>query len=251
MLPLLYHTHHGAHTEDLAFWLELAAQHPGRILELGCGTGRVTIPLLQHGFDVAGLDNDPAMLAQLHSGLTASGISPAQGQFVQADMAAFSLDGPFSLILLPCNTFSTLQSPVRQKTLERVFAHLKPGGFFAVSQPNPAMFYDLPKRSAEQFEEAFFHPLTGNPVQVLSSWRRTNTQFIVTWRYDHLLPDGKVERFSAEVRHELDSAEIYVREIAAAGLEIQAIYGDFEQHPYEPEADEMIIVAQKPVEPLG
>ena len=246
MLPLLYHTHHSAHAEDLPFWQGLATQQGGRLLELGCGTGRVTIPLWQHGFDLVGLDYDAAMLAQLRRNLADSGLDPAAVQIVQADMTNFALEGQFSLILLPCNTFSTLQSPARQKTLERVFAHLKPGGIFAVSQPNPAMFYDLPKRSAQQLEEAFINPLTKNPVQVLSSWRRTNTQFIVTWHYDHLLPNGKAERFTAEVRHELDSAEVYVREIAAAGLEIQSIYGDFEQNPYEPDADEMIVVAQKP-----
>jgi ubiquinone/menaquinone biosynthesis C-methylase UbiE len=47
MFPQLYHIHHNAHTEDLPFWLKLAQQQGGPVLELGCGTGRVLIPLIQ------------------------------------------------------------------------------------------------------------------------------------------------------------------------------------------------------------
>ncbi len=245
MLPILYHTHHSAHSEDLPFWLGLARQQGGPLLELGCGTGRVSIPLARAGFQVVGIDNDPGMLACLQANCQAAGLEAAQLRFFQADMTHFDLGQQFPLVLLPCNTFSTLESPARQAVLACVLAHLQPGGLFAVSQPNPALFYDLPKRSAEQLEEDFTHPLSGNPVQVLSSWRRSNTQFVVTWHYDHLLPNGKVERTSAVVRHTLDSAEVYVREIAAAGLEIQAIYGDFERHDYDPEGDEMIVVARR------
>lgn len=248
MLPLLYHTHHSAHTEDLPFWLELAAQNSSPILELGCGTGRVTIPLLQNGFDVVGLDRDPEMLICLQNNMQSTAPRQPQLRLVQGDMTSFALQERFALILLPCNTFSTLQSGERQNTLACVARHLLPGGIFAVSLPNPTLFYDLPARSAAQLEETFIHPQTKNIVQVFSGWRRNKTQFIVTWRYDHLLPDGSTERFTTEVRHELDSAELYVREIAGAGLEIQAIYGDFEKNTYEPDADEMIIVAQKPHE---
>lgn len=252
MLPLLYHTHHSAHTEDLPFWLDLAEQQTGflagPVLELGCGTGRVTIPLLQTGFNVVGLDRDPEMLACLQNNLHSAGLLQPQLRLVQGDMTSFVLEEHFALILLPCNTFSTLQSSERQNTLACAARHLLPGGIFAVSQPNPTLFYDLPARSAPQLEETFVHPQTGNHVQVFSGWRRNRTQFIVTWRYDHLLADGKTEHFTTEARHELDSAELYVREVAAAGLEIKAIYGDFEKNTYEPDADEMIIVAQKPQE---
>lgn len=245
MLPILYHTHHSAHSEDIPFWLDLAQQQNGAVLELGCGTGRVTIPLALAGWQVTGLDHDPAMLACLHDNLPAAHISEGKIHLVQADMTAFDFGVHFPLIILPCNTLSTLRSPARKSVLQRVVAHLERNGVFAVSLPNPGIFFDLPQRSKEQVEETFFHPKTGNPVQVLSSWRRTKTQFIVTWHYDHLLPNGKVERASAEARHELDQAEVYVREIAASGLQIQAIYGDFNKTAFDPEGDEMIIVANK------
>ena len=52
-------------------------------------------------------------------------------------------------------------------------------------------------------DETFTHPVTGNPVQVSSGWQRTRSHFTVTWHYDHLLPDGEVERLTVQSRHDL------------------------------------------------
>jgi hypothetical protein len=103
----------------------------------------------------------------------------------------------------------------------------------------------LPARGADELEETFIHPQTGNPVQVLSAWRRSKQHFTVTWHYDHLLPDGTVQRASLKAQHSLDPAEDYVRAMDAAGLHIQAIYGDFERNPYTPEADNLILVSTR------
>ena len=243
MFPLLYHIHHNAHIEDLPFWLKLAQQQGGPVLELGCGTGRVLVPLIQAGFKVYGVDSDPQMLAFLRKNL--ANVEGGQATLVEADMANFSLPERFPLAILPCNTFSTLDLVTRQATLANVLTHLQPRGVFAVSVPNPVMLEELPQRSEEEVEESFPHPITGNQVQVLSSWQRTKTQFIVTWSYDHLQPDGRIERISGEARHWLTPAETYVYEIDAAGFEIHGIYGDFEGKEYDPEDDDLIIVCRK------
>ena len=62
---LLYDTHHQRHLEDLPFWLELARNANGPILELGCGTGRILLPLLENNLPAIGLDLDADMLAIL------------------------------------------------------------------------------------------------------------------------------------------------------------------------------------------
>ena len=61
----LYHLHHLGYTEDLNFWLAEAERAGGPILELGCGTGRIMLPLLEKGTRIYGLDNDPHMLDYL------------------------------------------------------------------------------------------------------------------------------------------------------------------------------------------
>jgi SAM-dependent methyltransferase len=244
MFPLLYHTHHSLHMEDLPFWLELAGQHPGGILELGCGTGRVLLPLLQAGHWVFGLDNDLEMLRFLRGSLP----SRRQGKapVFLADMAHFHLAREFPLILLPCNTWSTLPPKKRQAALGCIRAHLAGGGVFALSLPNPAALAELPRRGEEEVEETFTHPHSGCPVQVSSAWRRSKGHFTVLWHYDHLLPDGQVKRLTAQVQHSLEQPKVYIWELEQAGLQIGAVYGDFDRSPYTAESPALILVAAAP-----
>lgn len=241
MFPILYHAHHSLHLEDLPFWLELASRQSGPVLELGCGTGRVLIPLLQAGFLAYGLDNDLEMLRFLRGYLPQS--RQSQPPIFQADMAHFHLARQFPLIILPCNTLSTLPADQRRSVLACAHEHLAPGGLFTASLPNPAILAAMPRRGREQFEETFTHPLSQNPVQVSSSWRRTPRHFSITWHYDHLLPDGRVERLSIQISHSLETPEAYLQELAQAGLQIISVYGDFDRSLYTSESPYLILVA--------
>lgn len=243
MLPILYHTHHSLHPEDLPFWQGLAAQQPGPLLELGCGTGRVLLPLLQARYSVYGLDNDMEMLRFLRLSLPPEQrIQPA---VFQADMANFHLARLFPLIILPCNTLSTLSAEARHSTLECVREHLTPQGLFAASLPNPPALLEIPRRGAEQLEETFTHPLSGNPVQVSSAWKRSARHFTVTWIYDHLLPDGQVQRLTIQAAHSLEPPEAYQEALALVGLQIMAVYGDFDRSQFTPDSPYLILVAAK------
>jgi SAM-dependent methyltransferase len=241
MLPELYHAHHSRYTEDLAFWLALSAQMGGPVLELGCGTGRVLMALAQAGYHCIGIDNDLSMLEFLG---TRIGKLMPRPWFIATDITQFNLSAQFSLIILPCNTYSTLRKNERLACLGCVHKHLKPGGIFAVSIPNPETLADLPGRSAPQLEDEFLHPQTGNPVQVSSSWQRTKDTFQMTWIYDHLLPDGRVERFTARSIQQVLPAKRYLDEIRGSDLEVIGVYGDFGCSPYEENSPYMICVAK-------
>jgi SAM-dependent methyltransferase len=242
MLPLLYHTHHSQHLEDLPFWLELAAQCGDPVLELGCGTGRVLMPLAQAGYRSIGIDRDLDRLRFLKANIRDVKLSP---WLIGADITRFNLALQISLIILPCNTFSTLQKNERQAFLECVHKHLFPGGYFAVSIPNPENLADLPARSTGEPEDEFTHPQTGNPVQVSSSWRRTKHTFNLTWTYDHLYPNGRVERFTVETVHQIIPTSGYLDEIRAAGLEVIDVYGNFDRSPYQNDSPYLICLAQR------
>jgi SAM-dependent methyltransferase len=237
MLAKLYHAHHSLHPEDMPFWQALAAQQGGPILELGCGTGRVLLPLLQEGYPIVGLDSDWDMLACLR-GLADEPTPPV----FQADMSAFRLAWLFPLILLPCNTFSTLTPEQRSGTLTCARRHLAAGGVFAISLPNPALLMDLPKRGDMEVEDVFPHPVDGEPVEASSAWRRTDQSITFTWRYDHYFPDGRSERFTLKAVHTLQPLAAYEAEIAAAGLRITAQFGDFDHSPYEIDSPYLILL---------
>jgi len=243
LLPLLYHAHHSLHTEDLPFWLDLADRTGSPILELGCGTGRVSLPLVQSGHSVVGLDLDRAMLETLQQNTPPS--LADRVHLLQADLTDFHLAAAFHLVLLPCNTYSTLIRDQRIAALACIREHLKKGGLFAVSLPNPTLLMRLPSHSSPEVEEIFPHPLDGEPVQVSSGWKRSGRSFLLSWHYDHLLPDGRVERLSAQVRHVLASTQTYLDEFAQAGLQVIETYGDFDRSVYVPESPSLIIIAAR------
>lgn len=237
----LYDLHHSRHAEDLSFWLDLAAEAGGPILELGCGTGRVLLPLALAGHTVYGLDRDAAMLRVLRRNFPHAASSNV---FVfQADLAAFCLSERFKLILLPCNTYSTLSGTQRAKCLERVRKHLGTLGVFAASLPNPVLLRGLPERSDPEVEEAFLDPETANPIQVSSSWERRAGHFDLSWHYDRLFPDGRVQRLTVHTRHELNPVDTYIQELHAAGFTSIETYGDFDHSEYDSSSPALILKA--------
>jgi SAM-dependent methyltransferase len=231
------------HAEDLPFWRELAASNRGGVLELGCGTGRVLLWLASEGYAVTGLDHDHEMLQILANNLSAQ--IRSRVQLLQADFTAIPLSGQFGLILMPCNTYSTLSDAARSAVLEQAARLLLPEGSFAVSLPNPLRLKRLPRRGESEVEEIFPHPLDNEPVQVSSAWRRQAGQFTVLWYYDHLLPDGAVERLSVQVHHQMTSAEAYLDELHGAGFASSAVYGDFDWSSFTPQSPYMIIIAAR------
>lgn len=243
MFPLLYHTHHCLHQEDIAYWLELANDTPGSILELGCGTGRVLLPLARAGHTCWGLDNDPAMLDYC-----ARQIEPelrTRIHLVQADMRTFQLPGKFGLILLPCNTLSTLAELDLELLLKSVFKHLKPGGCFACSLANPELLRQMPRTGPEEIEETFSHPLDGAPVQVSSAWERDDNLFKLTWSYTHLKPGEQAERIMTQVDHHIFSTQFYLDQFEAAGFTNLQVFGDFQKKSSRKRSSQLIFHAGK------
>jgi SAM-dependent methyltransferase len=241
--PLLYHTHHRDYVDDLTFWIDLAREQSDPILELGCGTGRVLIPLAEAGFRVFGIDLDPGMLAVLQENIPSS--LETRITLTQADLASFHLDQQFSLIIVPCNTYSTLNVNIRNKALGCIHEHLKTGGLFTVSIPNPTILARLEPSDNPEIETIFTHPSTGYPVQVSCDWERGANQVIINWHYDHLLPDGQVERLTTTIKHFLTTSEEYRQEIVGAGFNIRAVYGNFDRSPYRSKSPNFIILAEK------
>lgn len=241
MLPELYHAHLSHHLEDLPFWLELAAQAGGPILELGCGTGRVLVPLAQAGYRTVGIDHDPGMLNHLQENLDP--LLQPKPSLITADISQFSLAKQFPLIILPCNTLSTFSDERRRECLRCVRRHLNSEGMFAVSLPNPELLSHIPSHGEVEFEDEFILPQTGNPVQVSSSMRRTRRSLTVTWNYDLLFPDGTVERMTMESSQMIIPAKTYLEELKAAGLKVDRLYGDFNRSAFTVDSPNLIILS--------
>jgi SAM-dependent methyltransferase len=240
MFPLLYHAHHRLYQEDLPFWHSLALKHPGTILELGCGTGRVLTYLAKAGLKTVGLDINLEMLKTLKHNLP-KGLS-LEPSILQADFTVFHLAAKFGLIILPCNTYSTCTADQRKQLLQRVLEHLQTDGVFALSMPNPEQLMQQPGHSETELEEIFPHPLDGEPVQVSSEWERNDQTLTILWHYDHLLSNGSVERLTAQNIQYINSVEYYQQEFRLAGFHILHKFGDYKHTPYDLSSPDLIFI---------
>jgi SAM-dependent methyltransferase len=124
---------------DVAFYVGRAQAARGWVLELGCGTGRITLPLVEAGCRVAGLDLSLPMLQQLKR-------KAAWVACFCADMCAFALRARFSLIICPFSAFTYLAEDVdRSAMLAAVREHLEPQGIFIMDVFAPdAQIDELP-----------------------------------------------------------------------------------------------------------
>jgi len=247
MLAKLYHAHHCQYQEDIHFWKWLV-EGVENVLELGCGSGRVSIPLAQGGSSVWGMDREESMLEVARANL-AKEPEPVQKRvsLFQADMTRFQLATRFGAVICPCNTFSVLTASERKDVWQRVAEHLISQGVFAISLPNPTLLVRYKNQTeTESVQEAIFpHPQTGNPVQVSSAIESVEEGVIWRWHYDHLLPDGQVERLTMSTKHYYTPLEVYEREMREIGFHLRGLYGDFEKGQFSPESLYLILVVQK------
>jgi SAM-dependent methyltransferase len=117
-------------TADIAFYISLAHEADGPIVELAVGNGRVAIPVASAtGRPVVGIDSSPSMLALARARAATAGVTL---DLRQTDMRTVTLDEPAALIYCPFNALQHLPTwSDRRRTFERVAACLRPGGRFA------------------------------------------------------------------------------------------------------------------------
>jgi SAM-dependent methyltransferase len=125
---------------DFELWRELAADARGPILDVGAGTGRVTLDLARHGHDVVALDHDPALLAVLRERAAAERL---RVDTVVADASDFDLGRrDFALIMAPMQTVQLLRPAGRLGFLRCARAHVAAGGLVAIALADALECFD-------------------------------------------------------------------------------------------------------------
>ena len=146
----------GAYEADMPHWEELAEATGGPVLDIGCGTGRVTLRLARRGCDVVGVDVDPVLVEELRA--RAAGL-PAEGEI--RDARHLDLDREFNLILAPMQLVQLLAGEAeRLACLAAIAAHLRPGGLAALAiVEDPFADQDMAPFSGHRREERVSAPL--------------------------------------------------------------------------------------------
>jgi SAM-dependent methyltransferase len=224
---------------DKEFFVEEALLAKGAVLELGCGTGRITLALANANVRVVGLDLSPEMLAGARK--KATGLDNAVRKRVRllaGDMRTLDLNQRFKLIIVPYRTFMHLLTPQEQvATLLRIREHLIPGGQLILDLYDPSLDH-LSHASLEnvlQFDSEFVDEVSGHRMLVWYSSRHDVTSQILEQRFyfDEVDEGGSViARYYSPLllrythRYEMH----YLLELC--GYEIKQLYGDFYRGAY-------------------
>lgn len=228
----------------LDFYLDLARQAGGPVLDVACGTGRVLIPLLQAGVDGEGVDLFAPMLERLQRKAQALGLQP---RLHHADMAAFQLPRRFALIVIPFNSFvHNLTQPAQIATLRNCREHLLPGGLLAFDAFFPGVGYLTQPQNHREMEMETAHPTTGLPVRIFDTRtfdRIAQIQHSVN-EIQELDAQGQVtatHRSATSIRWIFKNEMELLLQIA--GFARWEIHGDFDRRSLENETDAMIVQA--------
>ena len=219
-------------TDDVPFYVELAREADGPVVELAVGSGRVAVPVAQAiGRRVIGVDGSPGMLAKAREAAAAAGVDL---ELREGDMREFSLDEPAALIYCPYRSLLHLPTWAdRRRVFERVAAELRPGGRFAwnafVFNPHIAARMDGVARrhlDSETLWEYTAHHPEDNRIDITvyvgePGLERRNLQL---WWLTRSEWEGLIE---------------------VSGLEVEALYGWFDKRPFDDESREFVWVARK------
>jgi SAM-dependent methyltransferase len=210
-------------TEDVAFYVELAREADGPLVELGVGNGRVAIPVAEAtGARVIGIDSSPAMLVQARERAEAAGVAL---ELVEGDMRELALTEPAALVYCPFRALLHLPTwPDRRRVFERVAGSLRPGGRFA------------------------WNAFVFNPHIAAKADGVWDDQAGIRHRVDHVPADNRLDITLATggaislwwvTRSEWEGL------LDVAGLETEALYGWFDRRPFDRESQEFVWVARK------
>lgn len=230
---------------DIPFWRTLALQSEGPVLELGCGTGRISIPLARAGVSIVGVDRSEAMLSRARKRIR-RGRLPSRVQLIRGDIRALPFpSSTFPLVMAP---YGVLQSLLRERdltaTLDAVARVLKPRATFGIE-----LVADLP--SWNEYSKRVS----------LSGWRGgrrgSHLTLVETVRQDRarrmtIFDQQFIERRGARRRTHTFSLTFrtlsvpqMTRRLEKAGFEISALLGDYRGGPWDPRADVWMILARR------
>ncbi len=242
--PELYDLRTADVTEDIRFYVEIARQVGGPVLELGAGTGRVTLPLAKTGLVVTGLETSRLMLQRAK--LKAEQLSPKlRVEWVEGDMTNFALGGrKFRLILAPFHVLQELRDLTDlEKCLRLVAEHLEPDGkFVAVVQ--------APHWETLKFEHRFLKTVyNARTNELITCYQSLDVDPIwheLRGAYEYQIWDhaGRMREVIAPFRGCYVTCPEMVLLLRAARMELETVYGSFSREPLTRRSQQMIFVAR-------
>jgi SAM-dependent methyltransferase len=215
-------------TEDVEFYVEEAVAAGGPVVELACGTGRITVPIAQAGIRVIGVDASPRMLEVARERVRAAGV----GELVdlrEGDLRDPPVPERVPLVLVPFRSLLHMTTEAdRARALEAAHELLRPGG---------RLVFDVFAPSADDVEATHGRWLEREPgIFERADWDQGARTLTLSVR--------RGEEASTMVLAWLSPPE-WRQLLERAGFEIDDLYGWFDRRPYTDEED-FVFVARRP-----
>jgi SAM-dependent methyltransferase len=236
---------------DQPFYLDLAKTIGGPVLEMGCGTGRVLLPIARAGIEIHGLDNSAAMLQVLRDRFSRE---PAEVQshivIHEGDMRSFRGPQTYPLVTIPFRPMQhmyTLQDQLA--ALKTAAFHLKEDGRLAFDVFFPKFEGSMAKTGAEQLELEW--EVASHPGQMIRRYLRTesldrvNQNFTATFLYRTCDGEAVIQEETAPLKMSYYSYPQLRALFLLAGLEVVEEYGSFDKRPLDNQATDMVFVLKE------
>jgi SAM-dependent methyltransferase len=229
---------------DVRFWQNLARRIGGRVLELGCGTGRISIPVSRTGVQLVGVDRSTSMLAGLRRRLKRS--KAGSVALVRGDirLLPFRHGARFDLVMAPYGILQSLLSDEDlTATLQSVASVIAPGGTFGLD-----LVSDLPvwKEYTRRPRLRGRRGSTGPTLTLYESVRQDRRRGLTIFDQEYVETRGgshRRQRFSLTFRT-VSVADMHER-LTSSGFEISAVLGDYDGRAWDPRADTWLLIAKK------
>jgi SAM-dependent methyltransferase len=259
----LYDYEYRRRRADLTFYRELARRRGAeRILELGAGSGRITVPLARDGRHVVAIDRSAAMLARMRDRIArlprvaAARITPVVG-----DLRSFSVGGRFPLAIAAFNVLEHLYTRGEVTAcLQRIAAHLEPGGAFAFDVQLPDLAWLTRDSTRRWARTRFTDPTTGRAMVYSTNHDYDPISQIALIRLYYEPADPSAPRrpaaSAAGDAHDrptsrvvqLSQRKFFPAEleglVAHAGFRVTERYGDFSFRPLDAAAESQVLVCE-------
>jgi SAM-dependent methyltransferase len=251
---------------DVPFWRNVALHCGGPVLELGCGTGRISLPLGRAGVPLVGIDRSSPMLERARTRVRRARLA-SRVRLIRGDIRFLPFpstapndatrprrslrsvtagDGGFAMVLAP---YGLLQSLLRERDLAATLAEvrrvLRPGGTFGIE-----LVADLPawKEYKQRVSlKGWRNRPGGSHVTLVETVRQDPARRLTIFDQEFTERRGgrrRVQRFALTFR--TVSVPQMVRRLEKAGFEVSALLGDYRGGPWDPRADVWVILAKNP-----
>lgn len=241
-----YDLSHDRLTGDIPFLLAVATETGGPVLELGCGSGRLLVPLARAGFSVTGVDSSPEMLARARlrlDGETADG--RARVKLLSADMKQLPLaeEEAYGLIVFGYNTFMHLREAEAGAILPRLREALRPDGLMVIDVENPAALARAADDPDFELEDTLRDERLGETIRQYTAYEGVPGEQVVdvTWLYETIgqesAPVKARQRFYYLYPHQHELL------LTLTGFRLRAIYGNYQRRRFTEDSERLILLA--------